>query len=308
MLRQIPKLRFVLTAILSIVLLAGCGAAGGNGGGGGGSATPNEGNTQGGAGTEQPPSEEPKTELSGTVTASGSTALLPLVNLAAEEFMDLHQQVTINVTGGGSGTGVKNVADGTSDIGNSDVPAADEFKDQLVEHIVAIAPFALIVNKDVQVDDLTQEQAIAIFAGEITNWSEVGGQDQPIVLIHRQDSSGSRKIIQELVMNGRDFSNEGITQESSQTVAQAVASTAGAIGYVDTPYLNDNIKALKLDGVGFSKETIQDGTYKIYGLERMYTKGEPTGVVKEFLDFIMSDEFQNEKVEELGFLPANLLK
>lgn len=305
MLKQImkPKLKFALTAILSIGLLAGCGA-GGNQNGGGATTPPagGNGNAQGGSGQEQ------TTELSGTVTASGSTALLPLVNVAAEEFMDMHQQVTINVTGGGSGTGVKNVSDGTSDIGNSDVPAADEFKDELVEHIVAIAPFALIVNKDVQVDDLTKEQAIAIYSGEITNWSEVGGQDQDIVLIHRQDSSGSRKIIQELVMDGADFANEGVTQESSQTVAQAVASTAGSIGYVDTPYLNDDIKALMLDGVGFSKETIQDGTYTIYGLERMYTKGEATGVVKEFLDFIMSDEFQNEQVEELGFLPANLLQ
>lgn len=292
-------LQFALTAVLSVGLLAGCGSGGGGG-------TQDNNNAQGGSSPS--PSSEPTEELSGTVTASGSTALLPLVNLAAEEFMDMHSKVTVNVTGGGSGTGVKNVADGTSDIGNSDVEASDEFKDQLVDHIVAIAPFALIVNKDVQVDDLTQQQAIDIYSGKITNWSEVGGEDQPIVLIHRQDSSGSRKIIQQLVMNGEDFSTEGITQESSQTVAQAVASTAGAIGYVDTPYLNENIKALKLDGVGFSKETIQDGTYKIYGVEHMYTKGEPTGVVKEFLDYIMSDEFQNEKVEELGFLPANLIQ
>ncbi|MFD0870151.1 MULTISPECIES: phosphate ABC transporter substrate-binding protein [Paenibacillus] len=303
MFKKVTKkgLSLALSAVLAVGLLAGCGGKepAGNAG-----ANPSPSPTA----TAQANEPDKNPEISGMVTSSGSTALLPLVKQAAEDFMAKHEKVTINVTGGGSGTGVKNVADGTSHIGNSDVEADEQYKDILVDHIVAIAPFALIVHKDVTVDNLTKQQAADIYMGKITNWKEVGGEDKPIVLVHRQDSSGSRKIIRKLILDGQEFSKEGVTQDSSKTVVEAVASTEASIGYVDTPYLNDQVKALKIDGVAFSKETIKDGTYKLYGEEHMYTKGQPEGATKAFLDYIMSDEFQNEKVEKLGFLPANLLK
>lgn len=246
--------------------------------------------------------------LSGTVTASGSSALLPLVKQAKTEFEEKNADVTINATAGGSGTGLKNVADGTSDIGNSDVEAGDEFKDKnLVDHIVAIAPFALIVNKDVTVDSLTKQQAADIFTGKITNWKEVGGADQPITIIHRPDSSGSRKLVKKIVLDGAEFTKEGVQQESSGSLKTAVESTAGAIGYVDIAYVDDKVKALKFEGVEYKEEAIKDGTYPLYGIEHMYTKGEPTGAVKAFIDYIMSDDFQNNRVRELKFLPAATL-
>ncbi|RAV10577.1 phosphate ABC transporter substrate-binding protein [Paenibacillus contaminans] len=252
------------------------------------------------------PSKSP--EITGTVTASGSTALQPLVQQAATEFMNKNPKVTVQVTGGGSGTGVKNVADGVSSIGNSDVEADAQYKDKLVEHIVAIAPFALIVNKDVKVENLTKQQAADIYSGKITNWKEVGGEDKKIQLIHRQDSSGSRKLVASIIMNGAAFSKEGVTQDSSKTVAEAVGTTSGSIGYVDTPYLTEATKALKIDDVAYSKEAIKDGKYPLYGVERMYTKGQPDAVTKAFLDYILSKEFQEGQVEKLKFLPANLLK
>jgi phosphate transport system substrate-binding protein len=255
------------------------------------------------------PAAEKQTEISGTVTASGSSALLPLVKQAAQDFMEKNPKVTINVTAGGSGTGLKNVADGTSDIGNSDIEAGPEYKDKnLVDHVVAIAPFALIVNKDVNIDNVTKKQAADIFMGKITNWKELGGKDQKIVVVHRPDSSGSRALVKKIVLDGQEFTKEGVTQESSGAVATTVGSTPGAIGYVDTPYLNDQLKALKFEGVAFSKEAIKEGKYPLYGVEHMYTKGEPTGAVKAFLDYITSPEFQSKKVEELKFLPADLLK
>jgi phosphate transport system substrate-binding protein len=236
-------------------------------------------------------------QITGTVTAAG------------EQFMAKYPKVTVNVTGGGSGTGVKNVADGTSDIGDSDVEAAPEFKDKgLVEHIVCIAPFAIVVNKDVNVDNLTTQQVADIYAGKITNWKDVGGKDLKITLVHRPDSSGSRALVKQLIMKGADFSKDGVTQDSSGAVKTAVAQTSGAIGYVDTPYVDDSLKALKIDGVAYGKDAIKNGTYKLYGLERMYTKGEAKGAAKAFLDFIMSDDFQTNQIEKLGFLPANLLK
>ncbi|WP_409345338.1 phosphate ABC transporter substrate-binding protein [Paenibacillus sp. MBLB4367] len=252
------------------------------------------------------PSKSP--EITGTVTASGSTALQPLVQQAATEFMNKNPKVTVQVTGGGSGTGVKNVADGVSSIGNSDVEADAQYKDKLTEFVVAIAPFALIVNKDVNVDNLTKQQAADIYSGKITNWKEVGGADKKIQLIHRQDSSGSRKLVGQIIMGGTAFSKEGVTQDSSKTVAEAVGTTGGSIGYVDTPYITDAVKALKIDNVAYSKDAIKDGKYPLYGVERMYTKGQPDAATKAFLDFILSKEFQEGQVEKLKFLPANLLK
>lgn len=255
------------------------------------------------------PAESKAPELSGTVTASGSSALLPLVKQAATEFMDKNPKVTVNVTGGGSGTGLKNVADGTSNIGNSDVQAGDQYKDKgLVDHVVAIAPFAIIVNNDVTVDNLTKKQAADIFTGKITNWKDVGGKDQKIVVVHRAEGSGSRTLVQQIVLDKADFTKEGITQAESGAMKTAVASTSGAIGYVDTPYVDNTLKAVKFDGVAFSKDTIKDGKYPLYGVEHMYTKGEAQGAVKAFLDYIMSADFQGKRVEELKFLPADLLK
>jgi phosphate transport system substrate-binding protein len=295
-------LSLAVIAAMTVGVLAACGKTDNSASNAGGSAQqPAQTNNAAPAAQNDP--------ITGTVTASGSTALLPMVKAAGEQFMAKNPKVTINVTGGGSGTGVKNVADGTSDIGNSDVEAAAEFKDKgLVEHIVCIAPFAIVVNKDVNVDNLTTQQVADIYAGKITNWKDVGGKDLKITLVHRPDSSGSRALVKQLIMKGADFSKEGVTQDSSGAVKTAVAQTSGAIGYVDTPYLDDSLKALKIDGVAYGKDAIKNGTYKLYGQERMYTKGEAKGATKAFLDFIMSDDFQNNQMEKLGFLPANLLK
>lgn len=295
-------LSLAVVATLTLGVLAGCGKSDtGSQSQAGGSATPAP-STQ----TQQPATAD---TIEGTVTASGSTALLPMVKAAGDQFMQKYPKVTINVSGGGSGTGVKNVADGTSDIGNSDVEAAPEFKDKgLVDNIVCIAPFALIVNKDVNVDNLTKQQAQDIYAGKITNWKDVGGQDLKITLVHRPDSSGSKKLVQNLIMGSVAFSKDGVTQDSSGAVRTAVGQTSGSIGYVDTPYLDASVKALKIDGVEFSKDNIKSGKYPLYGTEHMYTKGEAKGAAKAFLDFIKSDDFQSNQMEKLGFLPANLLK
>jgi phosphate transport system substrate-binding protein len=304
MLKQISKkgFSFTIIAILILGVLAGCGKKTDDATGSSASASP--------SGSMQDSTAPASGNLTGKITASGSTALQPLVAKAAAYFMDKNKDLTINVTGGGSGTGVKNVHDGVSDIGNSDVEAAAELKDGLVDHIVSIAPFALIVNQGVGVTDLTMQQAADIFLGTTTNWSQVGGKDLKIVVVHRPDSSGSRKLVKQIVLEGKDFTKEGVTQDSSKTVATAVGTTVGAIGYVDVPYLAPEYKvnALKIGGVAYSSDTIKDGTYKLFGMEHMYTKGEATGATKAFLDFMVSKEFsENPDVVKLGFLPADLL-
>ena len=293
-------LKFAASFVLIAGVLAGCGTSDKGAG-------PSTSTAPGSPSTET--SQAPGAAVEGKVTASGSTALQPLVALAAEKFMGMHTKVDIAVSGGGSGTGVKNVASGVSDIGNSDVEADAQYKDQLVDHIVSLAPFVLIVSKDVTVDNLTKQQATDIFTGKIKNWKEVGGEDKAINLIQRQESSGSRKLVKKIILDGAEFAAGGVTQESSKTVAQAVSQGQGAIGYVDAPYVTEAVKGLKLDGVAFSKETIASGEYKLFGQEHMYTKGEATGATKAFLEYISSKEFmESPEVEAMGFLPADLIK
>ncbi len=249
------------------------------------------------------------TELSGKVSASGSTALLPLLKPAQEEFQNKNAKVTVNVAGGGSFTGMNQVAEGSVDIGNSDVNLPDEYKDKgLVDHKVVVEPFVFIVDKANKVDNLTKDQVVGILTGKITNWKEVGGDDQKITLIHRAKSSGSRATISDVVLKGSNFTDDAVIQDSNGAVRAAIASTPGAIGYVDAPYADDSVKVLKFDGVEYSADNIISGKYPIYGYGHMYTKGEPTGAVKAFIDFILSDEFQNSQVEKLGFIPVSKMK
>lgn len=274
--------------VAASMVLTGCGGSQGAGSGSGS-----------GAGTE----------LSGKVSASGSTALLPLLKPAQEAFQDAHEKVTVNVAGGGSFTGMNQVAEGSVDIGNSDVNLPDEYKDKgLVDHKVVVEPFVFIVDKANKVDNLTKQQVIDILTGKITNWSQVGGADQKITLIHRAKSSGSRATISDVVLKGAAFTDDAVIQDSNGAVRAAIASTPGAIGYVDAPYADDSVKVLKFDGVEFSAQNIIDGKYPIYGYGHMYTKGEPTDAVKAFIDFVMSDEFQNAQVEKLGFIPVSKMK
>ena len=262
----------------------------------------------GGGGSQQAASSGGE-KISGKISASGSTALLPLLKPAQEAFQDKYKDVTVNVAGGGSFTGMNQVAEGSVDIGDSDVNLPDEYKDKgLVDHKVVVEPFVFIVDKANKVDNLTKDQVIGILAGKITNWKEVGGDDQKITLIHRAKSSGSRATISDVVLKGANFTDDAVIQDSNGAVRAAIASTPGAIGYVDAPYADDSVKVLKFDGVEYSAQNIIDGKYPIYGYGHMYTKGEPTGAVKAFIDYILSDEFQNSQVEKLGFIPVSKMK
>lgn len=248
-------------------------------------------------------------EVQGTVTAAGSTALLPLLKPAQEEFQKKNPKVSINIAGGGSFTGMNQVASGAVNIGNSDVALTPEYKDKgLVDFQVAVAPFVFIVNHDVAVDNLTQQQYIDILTGKISNWKEVGGKDQKITIIHRSKSSGSRATIAEVVLKGAAFTDAAVIQDSNGAVRAAIASTPGAIGYVDAAYVDNTVKALAYNGIKYSPDTVISGQYPVYAYEHMYTKGQPTGAVKAFIDYVLSPEFQNNYVEKNGFLPITKIK
>lgn len=276
----------VAVLLLSLLALAGC---------------------AGGAKDQAPAPGGDGQQVSGTVTASGSTALLPLAQAAAEQFQEMHEQVTVNVSGGGSFNGLAQVASGAVQIGNSDVPATGDQAKGLVEHKVAVAPFIMIANNDVPVENLTMDQLAKILKGEITNWKDVGGNDAPITIVSRQQSSGSRATIVEKVLKGQgDIAKTAVIQDSNGKVRDNVSTTPGAIGYVDAAYYQaGKVKALQLDGVAYSPEAVTGGKWPIFAYEYMYTKGEPTGATKAFLDFVLSKEFQEQSVAKLGFVPIS---
>jgi len=254
---------------------------------------------------------EPQKEvLKGTVTAVGSTAMQPLVERAAARFMEAHPEVQISVQGGGSGTGLSQVAAGACDIGNSDVFAEEKQgidASQLVDHKVCVVGMAAVVNPGVTVDNLTQQQLIDIFTGKITNWKDVGGPDVKVVLVNRPKGSGTRATFKKFALGGAEEA-DGIEEDSSGAVRRIIKDTPGAIGYLALSYLDGSVKAISLDGVAPTKENIVTGKYPVWAYQHMYTKGQPSGVTKAFLDYMFSDEVQTGLVPEMGYIPATEMK
>ncbi|MFS0655305.1 phosphate ABC transporter substrate-binding protein [Bacillus sp. 179-C3.3 HS] len=248
---------------------------------------------------------------SGSITISGSSAMQPLVLAAAEKFMDENPKADIQVQAGGSGTGLSQVSEGSVQIGNSDVFA--EEKDGidakvLKDHKVAVVGMAAAVNPEVGVKDVTKDELKEIFTGKIKNWKELGGKDQKITLVNRPDSSGTRATFVKYALDG-ETPAEGITEDSSNTVKKLIAETPGAVGYLAFSYLTDDkITPLSIDGVEPEESNVQSGKYTIWAYEHSYTKGDPDGLTKQFLDYLMSDEVQKEVVKDQGYISVTDMK
>lgn len=267
--------------------------------------------------------QENKTEkteaVSGSITVSGSSALLPLMEKTIEKFNEKNPDAEVGAQAGGSGTGLTQVLDGTVDIGNSDVFAeekldADKAK-ELVDHKVAAQGFGIVVSKSLGVDNLTSAQVKDIFSGKVTNWKEVGGPDKEILLIHRTAGSGTRATFEKTVLGGdKSLENEalGVTQDSNGAVLSAMKQNDGAVSYVGLAYMNtaeakETLKVASLDGVPADKAHITDGSYKFWSWGHMYTKGEATGLAKSFIEFVTSED-NKESMESLGFISGAEMK
>ena len=254
--------------------------------------------------------ESSDSSLSGTITAAGSSALKPLADDAADSFLNDHPDVSITIDAGGSGEGLKQVSEGTVDIGNSDVAAEDKLDEtaakELVDHQVCVVTMAPIVNKDVAeagVKSLTKEQLISIFTGKTTNWKDVGGPDEDIVLVTRPESSGTRATFQKYALDGNEeASNTSMETDDSGVLLTNVKSTNGAIGYVALSYLTGEagVETVAIDDVEPTLENTYSGKYPVWTFEHMYTKGEPNEVTKAFLDYITGDEYGTQ-MEKLGY-------
>ena len=262
-----------------------------------------------------PAASNSATCVAGSTTAAGSTALQPLVDAAGKSYVALCSGSTVNVQGGGSGTGLTQVSQGTIQIGDSDVTAAEKLPDPsaaaaLVDHVIAKQGWVMVVNPSVTgVTNLTTQQATDIWTGKITNWKDVGGNDQPIVLILRPESSGTRATFKKIVLGGAaEATGEALTEDSNGAVTQAVTQTPGSTSVIGFAYYQANkggLTALQLDGVDASVANMQNGTYKLQALGHAYTKGEPDGLTKAFLDYLLSPYVQQVLIPSLYYAPGS---
>ena len=216
-------------------------------------------------------------DLSGSVSMSGSTSMEKLANAVAESFMEKYPNVTVTAEFTGSSAGIESVLAGSVDIGNSSRNLKEDEKSAgAAENIVAIDGIAVVADPANKVEDLTKDQLVSIYTGETKNWSEVGGDDQAIVVVGREAGSGTRGAFEELL-----------------DIAAKVASTPGAIGYVSLDVVDDSVKALKLDGVDATEENIKAGNYALSRPFVMATKGEISEQkteVQALFDYLSSDE------------------
>jgi phosphate transport system substrate-binding protein len=253
----------------------------------------------------------PATEAA-AVSVAGSTTVMPLVEACAEEFNQIQNEVHVSVTGGGSGVGIKNAAEGLADIAMASREVKPDeivaYGDSFVEYLVAYDAIAVVVSQPIYeagVTDLSQDEVAAIYSGEVANWMDVGGPDERIYVVAREVGSGTRDTFNEMVMGSAEAETLGVTtyHGSNAEVKTAVTNSDKAIGYVGMNYVEGGaLRAVAYDGVMPSAETIKDGSYPLSRALNLYTFGEPGPDAEKFIDFILSDEGQNIVVDS-GFVP-----
>lgn len=231
------------------------------------------------------------------LNVSGSSTVLPMVTAAAEAYQAKYPGLKVGVQGGGSSAGIEAAITGASQIGTSSRDLkGDETKQGLYDTVIAIDAIAIIVNPSNKVSKLSKKQVKDIFTGKLTNWKEVGGADLPIVLINRDEASGTREAFLTKAMDKMPFSKDAVVQPGSGQVRSIVGSTPAAIGYMSLGYVTKDVKVIKYDGVVPTKTTLKKGEYKLQRELHFFTKGKPNGEAKKFTDYMLSDYVQSKIV------------
>ena len=231
-------------------------------------------------------------ELSGTLSMNGSTSMEKVIKAVNGAFMEKNKGVTVNLNLTGSGTGIQEASEGKCDIGNSSRKLKDEEAEKLDATVVGLDGIALVVNPANKLEDITLRDLAKVYSGEITNWKELGGDDKSIVVIGREDGSGTRDGFESIVMGDKEpkYAQE---LESTGSVINAVATTDGAIGYASLANVDETVKALKIGGVEATEENVKSGAYEVQRPFICATlKGSDNKLVKAYLDFILSEEGQ----------------
>lgn len=240
---------------------------------------------------------------------NGSTTVLPIAQSAAEKFMEANPGISVTVSGGGSGNGIKAIIDGTTDVANSsrfikdsEVKAAVEKGTYPVPFAVAMDALIPVVHPSNPIKDISIEQLRKVYTGEFTNWKELGGEDAKIAVVGRDTSSGTYEVWDEKVMNKERVTPRALVVASNGAMVQTVAKNKLALGYIGVGYINDSIKTLPVEGIEGNMRTVLDGEFPVSRYLYMFTRGWPEGNALKFINFVLSDAGQ-EIVGKTGYIP-----
>ncbi len=246
----------------------------------------------------------------GNIRIDGSTTVLPIAQKVSEAYMKEHPEVTISVSGGGSGNGIKGIVNGTVDIGDSSRFIKEEEVKLAVEKGGYPVPFAIaydcivpVVHPGNPISNLTLEQLKAIYKGDVTNWKELGGPDLKIVVISRDTSSGTYEVWEEKVMKKERVSPAALLQASNGAIVQAVSSNKFAVGYIGLGYVNQTVKPVTVNSIPGNEDTTLSGLYPISRPLYMFTRGWPAGDTLNFINYVLLPQKGQKLVKEAGFVP-----
>lgn len=243
-----------------------------------------------------------------TLTVAGSTTVLPIAEMAAEGF-ETQGGAHVLVSGLGSSAGIEAVTNGTADIATSSRDlTAEEASHELVSTVIAHDGIAVIVSPENPVSGLTLAQLRDIYAGKITNWSEVGGPDLAIQVVNRDEASGTREAFRSIVMGDVEFDRAAAVLPGTGQVRDVVSRTPGAIGYisigfVDSAYTTTTVRALPVDGVDATEGNVEDGSYPISRELYVFTNGDPRGDAYDYISYLLSDDME-QVIRDAGYIPA----
>lgn len=248
--------------------------------------------------------------MAGNIVIKGSTTVLPITQKVAEAYMKEFPTVTISISGGGSGNGIKAIIDKTTDIANSSRFIQPKEVEMAVANGSYPVPFAVaydciipVVHPSNPIKDITLAQLKDIYEGKVKNWKELGGEDWPLVIVSRDTSSGTYEVWSEKVLKKARVTPAALLQASNGAVSQAVSKNKNAIGYLGVGYLSPGVKPLTVEGVVGSAKTALDGSFPVSRALFMFTNGWPAGEVLNFVNYLIHPEKGQRYVKEAGFVP-----